>query len=71
MLKERTIKDRIIESLGDRKPTPWGRSIGLGNGTITRIFKYDEPPSTKNLILISNALDKSIDWLLTGEFRDE
>ena len=39
----------------------------MGSGTVTKIFKYEEPPSVKHLITISKALGRSIDWLLTGE----
>ena len=67
MVTKKTIKDRILECIGNQSPTPWGKSIGLGSGTVTKIFKYEEPPSVKHLITISKALGKSIDWLLTGE----
>jgi transcriptional regulator with XRE-family HTH domain len=67
MVTKKTIKDRILECIGNQSPTPWGKSIGLGSGTVTKIFKYEEPPSVKHLITISKALGRSIDWLLTGE----
>jgi transcriptional regulator with XRE-family HTH domain len=64
---KKNIKDRILKCIGNQKPTPWGKSIGLGSGTITKIFKYEEAPSVKHLITISKALGKSVDWLLTGK----
>ena len=64
---KKTFKKRILECIGKQKPTPWGKSIGLGGGTITRIFKNDKLPDPPQLITISKALGKSIDWLLTGE----
>ena len=67
MPRKKTFKKRILECIGDQKPTPWGLSIGLGSGTITRIFKEDKIPTSPHLITISKALGKSIDWLLTGE----
>jgi len=67
MPRKKTIKDRILDCIGKQKPTPWGKSIGLGSGTVTKIFKHEEAPSVKHLLTISKALGKSIDWLLTGE----
>ena len=64
---KKTLKERVLECIGDQKPTPWGLSIGLNEGVITRLFKYDKIPAIKHLLTISKALGKSIDWLLTGE----
>ncbi|MDH3973283.1 MAG: helix-turn-helix domain-containing protein [Deltaproteobacteria bacterium] len=64
---EKTFKDRILEKLGSRKPTPWGLSIGLNRGALNRIFNLNVIPKSEHLIKISNALGVSINWLLTGE----
>lgn len=68
-MPKKTFKQRILDCIDGQSPTPWGLSIGLGNGVITRIFKYDKIPAWKHLVTISKALDKSINWLLTGEER--
>ena len=62
-----TFSDRILSLLGDKKPTPWGLSIGLNNGLIDRIFRQGIIPRAEYLLKISHALNVSIDWLLTGE----
>ncbi len=64
---KKTFKDRIIKCIGKKKPTSWGLSIGLDTGVITRIFSHNKIPTWKHLITISIALDKPIDWLLTGK----
>lgn len=67
MKNKKTFKDRIIDCIGRQKPTSWGLSIGLNTGTITRIFSQDKIPTWKHLVTISMALNKSINWLLTGK----
>ncbi|MDH3975706.1 MAG: helix-turn-helix domain-containing protein [Deltaproteobacteria bacterium] len=64
---EKTFRDRVLEKLGNRKPTPWGLSIGLTLGAINRIFNQGVVPRADHLIKISDALGVSINWLLTGE----
>lgn len=64
---EKTFKDRVLEKLGKRKPTPWGISIGLNRGALNRIFNQGVVPRAEHLIKISDALGVSINWLLTGE----
>ncbi len=65
--KEKSFKNRILECLGNEKPYPWGRSIGLSDGALGRIFAENKIPSTKYLVMISEKLGKSINWLLTGK----
>ena len=67
MPRKKTFKKRILDCIGDQKPSPWGLSIGLNHGVIARIFSQDKIPTAPHLITISKALGKSIDWLLTGE----
>jgi len=67
MPRKKTFKKRVLECIGDQKPSPWGLSIGLNHGVIARIFSQDKVPTAPHLITISKALGKSIDWLLTGE----
>lgn len=62
-----TFKGRILKCLGDKKPSPWGISIGLSRGAVSRIFGRDKIPTWEHLVLISESLGKSIDWLLTGK----
>ena len=64
---DNTFKGRILREIKPQKPTTWGKSIGLDEGLINRIFKKGVVPTAKHLITISNALGVSIDWLLTGE----
>jgi hypothetical protein len=65
--RKKTFKKRILECIGNQKPSPWGHSIGLNNGVIARIFAQDKIPTAPHLVTISIALNKSIDWLLTGK----
>ena len=67
MPRKKTFKKRILDCIGDQKPSPWGLSIGLNHGVIARIFSQDKIPTAPHLITISKALRRSIDWLLTGE----
>ena len=64
---DNTFKGRILREIKPQKPTTWGKSIGLDEGLINRIFKNGAVPTAKHLITISNALGVSIDWLLTGK----
>ncbi len=64
---KKTFKDRIVECIGDEKPYSWGKSIGLDDGIVTRIFKQNKIPRAEHLLLISKGLGKSINWLLSGE----
>ncbi len=64
--EENTFRSRIFECMGDTKPYPWGKSIGLSDGAITRIFSQNKIPTWEQLVLISDSLGKSINWLLTG-----
>lgn len=61
-----SFKSRILECIGEQKPTAWGQMIGLNLGVIDRIFRQGKIPTAKHLITISRALGVSIDWLLTG-----
>ncbi len=63
----KTFKDRVLECLEGKKPSPWGVSIGLNHGILTRMFKQNKLPRAEHLVLISKSLGKSINWLLTGE----
>ncbi|MDH3976306.1 MAG: hypothetical protein OEV42_18730 [Deltaproteobacteria bacterium] len=63
----KSFKDRILDEIGDQKPTPWGLSIGLNEGAINRIFKQNVIPRAEHLMTISKALGVSVNWLLTGE----
>ncbi len=65
--REKSFKERVLECLGNKKPSPWGKSIGLDTGALTRIFAHNKIPSAKHLIMISKSLGRSINWLLTGE----
>lgn len=62
-----TFKDRILECLQDKKPSPWALSIGLDHGVINRIFNLGKIPTEPHLLKISENLGKSINWLLTGK----
>jgi hypothetical protein len=57
---------RIKWVLGDRQKHPWGRSIGLKNSRIVSIFD-GVLPQADALLMIRQAEDVNIDWLLTGE----
>jgi len=67
MMDTKAFKDRILELIGEQKPTVWDQSIGLNLGVINRIFNQNVISTAKHLITISKALNMSIDWLLTGE----
>ncbi len=64
---EKSFKDRVLECLGNEKPYPWGKSIGLSDGVLSRIFADNKVPTAKYLLIISRKLGKSINWLLAGE----
>lgn len=51
-----TFKGRILKCLGDKKPSPWGISIGLSRGAVSRIFGRDKIPTWEHLVLISESL---------------
>lgn len=42
---------------------------GISSGTLSDIENGKSLPATPSLIKLSKALDCSIDWILTGEFR--
>ncbi|NOG84175.1 MAG: hypothetical protein HND49_10295 [Planctomycetes bacterium] len=67
MNKKKTFKDRLLECLGNKKPYPWGKSIGLDDGIVNRMLRQEKLPRAEHLILISQDLGKSINWLLTGK----
>ncbi|MDH5641989.1 MAG: helix-turn-helix domain-containing protein, partial [Nitrospira sp.] len=49
-----------------RKPYSWGMALGLGRGTISRMFNDGLPPAADALAIIARAENVSITWLLTG-----
>jgi len=51
--------------LAGRKKHPWGKSIGIGRGTIDRIFA-GQLPGGETLALIARAENASITWILEG-----
>ncbi len=65
--EKNTFRSRILKCIGDKKPYPWGKSIGLSDGAVTRIFRQGNIPTWEQLLLISKDLGKSINWLLSGE----
>lgn len=65
--KKKTFKDRILERIHGQRPTTWAQSIGLNSGLINRIFSDGVIPKSTHLITIADALNVSIDWLLTGK----
>ncbi|GJQ59746.1 MAG: hypothetical protein D8M57_13035 [Candidatus Scalindua sp. AMX11] len=64
--EKNTFKGRILECIGDKKPYTWGKSAGLDRGLLNRIFNDGKIPTWEPLVLISESLGKSINWLLTG-----
>lgn len=49
--------------LDDRKRTPWGKSIGLGGGVVSRLFNHGILPSDKYLTKIMRSENISLNAL--------
>jgi phage repressor protein C with HTH and peptisase S24 domain len=57
---------RLTKLMGDEKPYPWAKRIGLSAATFTRIWKEGVVPKGDVLALISEKTGCSLDWLVTG-----
>ena len=56
---------RLKTLLSERKPTPWGVSLGLHSATPGRMLN-NKPPSYEAILAIAHAENANISWLLTG-----
>ena len=61
-----SFEDRLNFALGSRKPTPWGKRIGLNSATTSGLFSGKQPGS-EILSLIMRSENLSISWLLQGK----
>jgi phage repressor protein C with HTH and peptisase S24 domain len=57
---------RLKQLMGNEKPYPWAKRIGLSQATFDRIWKKGVFPKGDTLLLISEKADCSIDWLVAG-----
>jgi len=64
---EKTMADRLLILIGNKKPTPWADSVGLSRGTLHAILKKGANIRSDQLIRICQTSGVSADWLLTGE----
>ena len=67
IIKENSFRGRVAKLISPRTTSSWGTSIGLSNGTISRIFSEGKLPNIDCVIKISKALSADIDWLLLGD----
>ena len=59
-------RERLEKLIGEEKPFPWGRRIGLSPGVFNRMWNEGTPPKADALALISKETGVSLDWLILG-----
>jgi len=57
---------RLHRVIGDRKPYPWGSSVGLTRGAIHRLLR-GQLPDPERLLPLVRTEGLSLSWLLTGQ----
>jgi len=57
---------RLEGLIGEEKPFPWGRRIGLSPGVFNRMWNEGTPPKADALALIAEKTGVSLDWLVLG-----
>ena len=66
MGEELTFSERLLHLIGEEKPFAWAARNDVAKSSIHNVLKFGRPPGPDQLIKISRATGRSIEWLLTG-----
>ena len=65
-----TLRERLLPFIGD-EPYRWARKHGISKATLHNVLEKNGNPRGDQLLKISKAIQRPIEWLLTGEDIDE
>lgn len=66
MGEELSFSERLLRLIGDEKPFAWAARNDIAKSSIHNVLKSGRPPGPDQLVKISKATGRSIEWLLTG-----
>lgn len=67
ILSPEAFKNQIVKRVGHEKLFSWANEKGIKRWVIETIEKGKIPEKHEHLVALAQALDVSLDWLLTGE----
>lgn len=65
-IMDKEFRSRLERLIGEEKPFPWSKRIGLTPGVFNRMWNDGIPPKADALMLISEKTGVSLNWLVMG-----
>ncbi|HBG06288.1 MAG: hypothetical protein A2075_12015 [Geobacteraceae bacterium GWC2_58_44] len=66
MSSELNLKKRLLEIIGEEEPYKWAARAGVSKSTLYNILNKDGNPRADQLLKLSKATGRTMEWLLTG-----
>lgn len=64
---ELKLKERLLDIIGDEEPYKWASRNGISKSTLHNVLNKEGNPRADQLLKMSKATGRPIEWLLTGD----